>query len=71
MDSVLTFGSVSYLFTCQAGEPFKSFVSKPLGTSKGFLQARKRQKYGILTGKNGALENMNSKEESQCYSIKE
>lgn len=51
MEFVLAFGAVFYLFTCQAGDSFKSFVSKVLGASKGFLQARKGQKYGILTGK--------------------
>lgn len=41
MESVLAFGLVSYLFTCQTGESFKSVMSKLLGASKGFLQARK------------------------------
>lgn len=51
MECVLAFGSVSYFFTSQAGESFKSFVSKLQRVRKGFLQAREGQKDGILTGK--------------------
>lgn len=49
---VLAIGSAACLFTCQAGESFKSFVHNLLSAKKGFLGARKEQKYNrLLIGK--------------------